>query len=66
MRKRQFTVGTIYNLDLTGPIQFGPIQEQVLWQKFTDGRIFGLMGATLVAGSGVFIAWREYKLANTN
>lgn len=48
MNRRKFEVGILYKLDLTGKIKFGPIPQQLLWHKFTDGRVFGLLGEALV------------------
>lgn len=48
MRKIKFQTGVIYEFDLSDAIRFGPIRKQKLWDKFTDGRIAGLLGQAFV------------------
>ena len=38
-----------YLLYMESCIQFGPIQKQVLWVRFTDGRNIGLLSEDLIA-----------------
>ena len=37
----------VYQLDLTNKMQFGPIKKQILYERFTDGRISGLLAEDL-------------------
>ena len=37
----------VYKLDLTDRIRFGPIKKQILYERFTDGRISGLLAEDL-------------------
>ncbi len=40
-------LGVVYKLDLTDKIRFGPIKKQILYERFTDGRISGLLAEDL-------------------
>ena len=40
--------GVIYRLDLTNKVKLGPISKQILYERLTDGRIFGLLAEDLV------------------
>lgn len=40
-------LGVVYRLDLTDKIMFGPIKKQILYERFTDGRISGLLSEDL-------------------
>ncbi len=43
----KFILGKRTKLDLTDRMQLGPISKQTLYQRFTDGRIFGLLAEDL-------------------
>ena len=44
---RPLKLGVVYKLDLTNKIEFGPIKKQTLYERFTDGRISGLLSEDL-------------------
>ena len=44
---RPLKLEVVYRLDLTNKIKFGPIKKQTLYERFTDGRISGLLSEDL-------------------
>lgn len=45
----KFKIGERAKLDLTDKMQLGPIKKQTLYERFTDGRISGLLAEDLVS-----------------
>ena len=45
---KQFLLNQRYKIDLTNRMQFGEVSKQVLYQRFTDGRISGLLAEDLL------------------